>query len=70
MGKRIEQLQIDYYRSAPRQQKHIIRELDDLWNTLDSSVAKAYKLTKVQEVYFRKKGKAIDRIKVLEQYDY
>lgn len=70
IGKTIEQLQSDYHYSSPRQQKQILGELNDLWKTLDSKVARAYKLTKVQETYFIKKGKAIDRIKVLDQYDY
>ena len=62
----LEEKQNDYIYAPPHKQKRIKKQLTDLWKRLDSMTAKAYKLTKAQEQYFKDIGRNIDRNEILD----
>lgn len=66
IGMELEEKQNDYIYAPPHKQRRIKKQLTDLWKRLDSMTAKAYKLTKAQEQYFKDIGRNIDRNEILD----
>ncbi|MCT7908443.1 BREX-1 system adenine-specific DNA-methyltransferase PglX [Arcobacter lacus] len=66
VGMELEEKQNEYIYAPPHKQKRIKKQLTDLWEEIDSVTAKAYKLNKAQEQYFKDIGRNIDRIGILD----
>lgn len=66
IGIEIEEKQNDYVYAPPHKQKRMKKQLTELWERLDIITAKAYKLTKVQEQYFKNIGRNINRNEILD----
>ncbi|MCF6340343.1 MAG: N-6 DNA methylase [Sulfurimonas sp.] len=67
VGIQIETEQEEYQYMLPHQQKRAKRNLKKLWEQIDLLTVKAYKLTKVQEDYFLRQGRNIDRVNILDE---
>ncbi|WP_107850266.1 Eco57I restriction-modification methylase domain-containing protein [Campylobacter concisus] len=66
IGMELEKKQNEYIYALPHKQRRIKKQLADLWEMLDSITARAYKLTKIQEQYFKDIGRNIDRNEILD----
>ncbi|MGB2552773.1 hypothetical protein ACPF04_06295 [Campylobacter sp. MOP51] len=62
----LEKKQNEYIYALPHKQRRIKKQLADLWEMLDSITARAYKLTNIQEQYFKDIGRNIDRNEILD----
>jgi len=66
IGLNISQLQKQYMNASPRQKNIHRYTLANLWGNLDEKVYELYQLTDTEKDFFRKRGRKINRIQILD----
>lgn len=65
VAKRIEELQNRYKTSSPTQKRSIARLLSTQWNLLDELCYQLYNLTTAEKIFFKGRGRNVDRVQIL-----
>ena len=66
LSKSIQEKQESYKNSSPRQKNILRKVLNQLWDNLDNSVFELYDLSEDERKFFLKRGRNVDRVKILD----